>query len=278
MAGRCPAPDAIDHFILCVWCTGARSVISGADVLNESADPMTVLSSTDHPRPTVLLIGASRGLGHAMAAEFLKKGWNVVGTVRGTGRTLLHDLADEHAGRVEIETLDICAPDQLAALRDRLSGRLFDMLFVNAGTANRDPAQTIGEVSTEGFVQLMITNALSPMRVIESLEGNVSATGLIGVMSSGQGSIANNLSGQRELYRGSKAALNMFMRSFAARQAGTGRAMAVMAPGWVRTALGGADAPLAIEDSIPSLVDVLLAKRDRPGLDYLDYLGRTVPW
>ena len=187
-----------------------------------------------------------------MAAEFLKKDWNVVGTVRGTARTLLHDLADEHAGRVEIETLDICVPDQLAALRDRLSGRLFDMLFVNAGTANRDPAQTIGEVSTEDFVQLMITNALSPMRVIESLEGTVSATGLIGVMSSGQGSIANNLSGQRELYRGSKAALNMFMRSFAARQAGTRRAMAVMAPGWVRTALGGADAPLAIEDSIPA--------------------------
>ena len=61
---------------------------------------------------TILLIGASRGLGHAMAAEFLKKGWNVVGTVRGGGaRTLLHDLADEFPGRVEIETLDICEPD-----------------------------------------------------------------------------------------------------------------------------------------------------------------------
>ena len=96
------------------------------------------------------------------------------------------------------------------------------MLFVNAGTANRDPTQTIGEVSTDEFVHLMITNALSPMRVIESLERYVPATGLIGVMSSGQGSIGNNESGQREVYRGSKAALNMFMRSFAARQAGTG--------------------------------------------------------
>ncbi len=95
------------------------------------------------------------------------------------------------------------------------------MLFVNAGTTNRDPTQTIGEVSTDDFVHVMVTNALSPMRVIESLEGNVSATGLIGVMSSGQGSIANNTNGMREVYRGSKAALNMFMRSFAARQAGT---------------------------------------------------------
>jgi NAD(P)-dependent dehydrogenase (short-subunit alcohol dehydrogenase family) len=229
------------------------------------------------PAPTILLIGASRGLGHAMAAEFLKKGWNVVGTVRGAG-TKLHDLADAFEGRVEIETLDIREPDQVSALRERLSGRMFDMLFVNAGTANPHPMQTIGEVSTEDFVDLMITNALSPMRVIESLERNVPAAGLIGVMSSGQGSIANNVAGLREVYRASKAALNMCMRSFAARQAGTSRAMVVMAPGWVRTDLGGSNAPLSIEDSVPNLVNVLLSKREKPGLEYLDYLGRTVPW
>lgn len=246
--------------------------------MSESTEPMP-LSDTSQSRAAILLIGASRGLGHAMAAKFLKKGWNVVGTVRGGGtRTLLHDLADEYAGRVGIEMLDIREPDQIAALRDRLSGRMFDMLFVNAGTTNPDPTQTIGEVSTEDFVQLMITNSLSPMRVIESLESNVSPTGLIGAMSSGQGSIGNNESGQREVYRGCKAALNMFMRSFAARQAGKSRAMVLMAPGWVRTALGGPEGRLSIEESVPKLVDVLLAKHGKPGLDYLDYLGRTVPW
>jgi NAD(P)-dependent dehydrogenase (short-subunit alcohol dehydrogenase family) len=236
-------------------------------------------ASLSHTSGTILLIGASRGLGHAMAAEFLNKGWNVVGTVRGGGtRTLLHDLADQYKGRVEIEILDICEPDQLAALHGRLSGRTFDMLFVNAGTTNQDPTQTIGEVSTEDFVHVMITNALSPMRVIEGLEHYVSPTGLIGVMSSGQGSIGNNGTGERELYRGSKAALNMFMRSFAARHAGTSRAMVLMAPGWVRTALGGPDGRLSIEESVPSLVNVLLSKLGTPGLQYVDYLGRTVPW
>ncbi|QDJ12200.1 Short chain dehydrogenase (plasmid) [Roseomonas mucosa] len=237
------------------------------------------MTAFDHSTPSILLVGASRGLGHAMAAEFLRKGWNVTGTVRdGSTRTLLHDLAKEAEGRVGIETLDIRMPEQIEALRERLMGRFFDMLFVNAGTTNRDPTQTIGEVSTEEFVEIMLTNALGPMRVIERLEARVAPAGLIGAMSSGQGSVANNERGQRELYRGSKAALNMFMRSYAARQAGTPRPMALMAPGWIRTALGGAEAPLSIGDSIPSLVEVLLAKRERPGLEYLDYRGRTVPW
>ena len=119
--------------------------------------------------PTILLIRASRDLGHAMAAEFIEKGWNVVSTVRGgSTRTRLHELADEFPGRVEIEILDINEPDQLEALRGRLSGRLFDMLFVNAGTTN-EPTETIAEVTTDEFVRVMLTNALSPMRVIESL-------------------------------------------------------------------------------------------------------------
>lgn len=228
--------------------------------------------------PTILLVAASRGLGLAMAEQFLSKGWRVTGTVReGAGRTRLHDLADRFDGRLDIETLDICEPAQLAALRERLSGRRFDMLFVNAGTTN-EPTETIGDVTTDEFVRVMVTNALAPMRVIETLQDRVTADGLIGAMSSGQGSVANNVSGMREVYRGSKAALNQFMRSFAARQADTRRAMVLMAPGWVRTELGGPDARLTIEESVPSLVDVLVAKRARPGLEYLDYLGRTVPW
>jgi NAD(P)-dependent dehydrogenase (short-subunit alcohol dehydrogenase family) len=225
-----------------------------------------------------MIIGASRGLGHAMAAEFLKMGWNVVGTVRaGAGRTLLHDLADDYPGRLEIEVLDINEPAQLTSLRKRLAGRSFEMLFVNAGTTN-NPQVPIGQVPTEDFVNVMVTNALSPMRVIETLQDLVSPTGLIGAMSSGQGSISNNTNGMREVYRGSKAALNMFMRSFAVRQSDTARAFVLMAPGWVRTALGGPNAPFTIEESVPNLVDVLLAKRERPGLEYLDRFGQTVPW
>ncbi len=235
------------------------------------------MNSDIRSRKVVMLVGASRGLGVAMAEEFLKRDWDVVGTVRGHARTRLHELSERSPGRIAIDTLDITMPDHIAALRSRFAGRRLDMLFVNAGVTN-NPQETIGEVSTEEFVRVMITNCLSPMRVLEVLHDVVADAGTIGVMSSGQGSVANNTHGMREVYRGSKAALNMCMRSFAARHRADRRAMVLMAPGWVRTDMGGPDGRLAIEESVPGVVSALLTVHGKPGLQYLDYLGHTVPW
>lgn len=232
----------------------------------------------DQHRKTILLVGASRGLGAAMARVFVAKGWHVVGTVRGDGPNGLRDLLRDHPDQVGIERLDITDPDQIAALAQRLAGRAFDMLFVNASTANHDQSETIAETSTDEFVRVMVTNALSVMRAVEGLQDLVRHAGLIGVMSSGQGSIANNEKGGHEVYRGSKAALNQYMRSYAARHAGDGRTLVLMAPGWIRTELGGPEAPFGVEETIPELVDTLLAQQGRAGLRFIDRHGATIPW
>jgi NAD(P)-dependent dehydrogenase (short-subunit alcohol dehydrogenase family) len=225
----------------------------------------------------LLLIGASRGLGFALTKEYLKRGWDVVATERGRTTSKLHDLLGADDDRLEIETVDVVYPDQVAALRARLASRKFDLLFVNAGVKN-DDRETIADVSTDEFIRVMITNALSPMRVVETLQDLVLPSGTIGIMSSGQGSIANNENGKYEVYRGSKAALNMFMRSFAARHADDPRTLLLMAPGWVRTDMGGPEGRLSIEESIPNLVNTMEAQVGKAGLQYLDYLGRKVPW
>ncbi|MFM0592597.1 MULTISPECIES: SDR family NAD(P)-dependent oxidoreductase [Paraburkholderia] len=222
---------------------------------------------------TVLLVGASRGLGLAMAAEYLKRGWRVIATARASSTDGLRRLG----GALEIETVDITLAEQVAALRARLAGRQLDVLFVNAGVKN-DDRETIADVSTDEFIRVMVTNALSPMRVVEAFQDLVQPNGTIGVMSSGQGSVTNNVNGNYEVYRGSKAALNMFMRSFAARHADDPRTLLLMAPGWVRTDMGGPEARLSIEESIPNLLNTIDAYEGRSGLHYLDYLGRVVPW
>jgi len=220
----------------------------------------------------VLLIGASRGLGLALAEQWARDGRQVTATVRSSDRSSLHDLA-ERFGNIEIETV----PAQIAGLHDRLGRRMFDLLFVNAGVTNQ-PDGTVAETSTDEFVRIMVTNALGPLRVIEALQDHVTVTGTIGVMSSGQGSVANNERGGHEVYRGSKAALNTFMRSYAARHRDEPKSLVLMAPGWVKTDLGGPDARLSIDDSIPHVVETLDTLRDKPGLHYVDYLGRVVPW
>jgi NAD(P)-dependent dehydrogenase (short-subunit alcohol dehydrogenase family) len=225
----------------------------------------------------LLLFGASRGLGLAIAQEYLQLGWRVVATARQPSGTALHALAGKADGRLEIETVDINDPAQCAALHRRVGSLRFDLIFVNAGVTN-DDRETIADVSTEEFVRVMVTNALSPMRIVEAFQDLAPPAGVIAIMSSGQGSVANNENGGHEVYRASKAALNTLMRSFAARRRGDPRTLLLLAPGWVRTDLGGPNARLSIQDSIPNLVKVIEAQRGKRGLQYLDYLGKAVAW
>ncbi|WP_256117008.1 SDR family oxidoreductase [Streptomyces sp. MnatMP-M27] len=124
----------------------------------------------------------------------------------------------------------------------------------------------------------MITNALSPLRALETLRGLVAPGGTLAVMSSDQGSISRNTEGGYELYKASKAALNQLMRSCATRHADDGQTKLLIDPGHNQTRLGGPGAPLVPQESIPAVVDVLEAQTGAPGLQFLDLHGETVPW
>ncbi len=225
---------------------------------------------------TLLLIGASRGLGLALAQEFLQRGWRVVATERADSAAL-HELAAGSGGRLEIEKLDIANEVAVELLGAKLSTHQFDLLFVNAGVSN-GPGEKLGDVSTDEFIRVMTTNTLGPMRVIEAFAELVTPGGALGVMSSGLGSVGNNVNGGWEVYRASKAALNTLLRSYSARPEASGLSITIIAPGWVRTEMGGPNATLAIEESVPRVADVLIAQGGMPGVRFLDYKGDTVAW
>ena len=152
-----------------------------------------------------------------------------------------------------------------------------DLLFVNAGITN-DRHQPIGAVPDADFTRVMATNALGPMRVIEALQDLVRPDGTIAVMSSILGSVGANESGGWEVYRASKAALNTLMRSYAARHRAGRRTLLAIAPGWVRTDMGGSTAPLDVATSMRGVVDTIEARRGTPGMFYVDYRNAIVPW
>jgi len=229
------------------------------------------------PGKTALIIGASRGLGLALVKEYLARGWQVTATVRDKSGTALHELAERSSGKLQVERLDTTDTNQLLNLKLRVQHRTFDLLFVNAGVANARH-ETIAEVSTAEFERLMVTNALAPLRIIENLALHVAADGTIGVMSSGLGSVADNEHGGFEVYRASKAALNTLMRSYAARHAEDQRTLLLIAPGWIRTDMGGPDARYSIEEAMPRVVDTIIAQAGKPGLQYLDQFGKAVRW
>jgi NAD(P)-dependent dehydrogenase (short-subunit alcohol dehydrogenase family) len=116
------------------------------------------------------------------------------------------------------------------------------------------------------------------MRVIEAMLALVQPTCTIGVMSSGLGSVADNEQGGLEIYRASKAALNTLMRSFAARDASDPRTMLLIAPGWVRTDMGGPHANLSVEESVRGVVGTISQQSGNAGLHYVDYRSQTVRW
>jgi NAD(P)-dependent dehydrogenase (short-subunit alcohol dehydrogenase family) len=224
---------------------------------------------------TALIVGASRGLGLALASEYCSRGFQVVATTRGQSSGL-RELSDKYPKELKVETVDIAKLESVKELRKRLGARRLDVLFVNAGICKANELTPV-QVDEKDYVDMMLTNALSPMRVIELFHDIVDEQGVIAVMSSEIGSIGNSV-GFWQLYSSSKAALNMLMKSFSAHHPKDPRALLLVAPGWVRTEMGGEGAALEISESIPLVVEMVNRSAGIAGLRFVDRHGEVLPW
>lgn len=224
---------------------------------------------------TVLIIGASRGLGLGLAKQFSSQGWQVIATVRDPQRAdALASVAN-----MRIEQLDIDDAANVDALAHQLSGTSLDALFINAGisgsrTLSADTA-TPGELS-----QLFMTNAVAPVRLAKRMLPLVDPqAGVITFMSSIMGSVETGPGMGMPLYGASKAALNHLTRTFFAELGDdTGITVLSMHPGWVKTDMGGAEAPLDIETSCAGMVEQVRRAAGQGGHRFIDYRGEQLPW
>lgn len=190
--------------------------------------------------PTVLITGANRGLGLEFARQYSQDGWHVIATARQSSAEL------DSLG-VRIEQLELRDLDVVARFGERLDGPL-DLLIANAGTWIPEQAKTADD--GRAWADMMVTNCIAPFLLAKAVLRQVAAAnGKLIALTSGMGSIAES-SGGYVPYRTSKAALNMAWNALAIETKPLGIVAAVLDPGWVKTRMGGPNAPLQPDESV----------------------------
>ncbi|MEN9888522.1 MAG: C-factor [Pseudomonadota bacterium] len=223
---------------------------------------------------TVLLIGASRGIGLELARQYREAGWRVIATARSTeGLTSLQDLG------CEALRLDVADPASNSGLAWQLDGEKLDLAIYVAGAMDRAPAPQ--PPTREAFDAVMHTNVMGAMQVIPQILPMLQAArGTLACIGSVMGSLQDTTSASAWLYRVSKAALNMVVRCVQAEQ--TDVTVLALHPGWVQTEMGGAQAPLSPQHSATSLRQTLEGIRLQHAPEhrgaFLNHDGTPLPW
>src|SRR5574343_1996310 len=195
--------------------------------------------------PTVLLIGASRGIGLELAHQYRAEGWRVIATSRSAeGQDRLKALG------CETLRLDVANPASVSGLAWQLDGEKLDLALYVAGVIRRPNALT--PPTQQDFDAVMHTNVLGAMQTIPQVAPLVAdAGGVFAFLSSSMLQIGSVPNSGSWLYRTSKAARNMAVA--AAQHNYPGATLVTIDPGWVQTDMGGGTAPLAVEDSVRGL-------------------------
>lgn len=225
--------------------------------------------------PTLLITGANRGLGLEFVRGYAADGWRVHACCRNPEKTKALKAVE---GEVVCHRLDVTDGLRVAGLARELAGEPVDVLLNNAGVYG--PRSGFGETNYDDWLDVLKVNTLAPLRMAERFADHVAASRrkLIVSISSGMASIALNDSGGSYGYRSSKAALNMITKGLAADLAPRGVTVVALDPGWVRTDMGGPNAPLTPAESVADLRAVIDGLTPADSGRFLSRRGEQRPW
>ena len=229
--------------------------------------------------PSVLVTGSNRGIGLEWCRQYADAGWRVFATCRHPEQAEeLHELASRHP-QLSIHCLDVTQAESLNALCAELQDESIDVLINNAGVYLEKYIRT-HELRYDDWVQTFEVNTLGPMRVTEALVELVarSRRRLVVNMTSHMGSIAEIGAQGDYYYRSSKAALNAAMKGLSIALAERGIGVLLLHPGWVKTRMGGWDAPLTTTESVQGMRRLVEKfTMDRTGR-FFRYNDTEIPW
>lgn len=226
--------------------------------------------------PTVLITGASRGLGLEYARQYAADGWRVLATCREPAKAEELSRLD---GDVQVYPLDVTDHGLIASLAKALRKETIDLLLNNAGIYGPRPCK-LGGIDYEAWAEVMNINLMSPLKMCDSFRSHVAASEFkkIAIMSSKMGSVGDNSSGASYIYRSSKAALNAAMKSLSVDLAPRGISVAILHPGWVTTDMGGPSGLIDAPESVSGLRQVIENLSLETTGRFYNYDGSEIPW
>jgi NAD(P)-dependent dehydrogenase (short-subunit alcohol dehydrogenase family) len=230
--------------------------------------------------PSILVTGASRGLGLALTESFSQAGWTVFAPCRDPNRApLLTEAAHATPELVRLFPLDVTDHGAVDELSAELRDESIDILFNNAGIYG-PKKMFFGQLDYPAWREVMEINTLAPMKMSEAFVDQIERSDMkmIVNLSSDLGSIRNNTFGRHYLYRTSKAALNMVSRTLAVDLADRGIIVVAVNPGWVKTDLGGPQAPLTASQSVHTIMKLLPKLTMQDSGKFFLYDGTEIPW
>lgn len=223
---------------------------------------------------TVLITGSNRGIGLELARQYAADGWRVLACCRAP------EQASALSGHdVELHRLDVANQATIDALKATIGDTPIDLLINNAGVGG-GKHQSFGDIDYAAWEQCLIVNTFGPYRMVEAFLDNVGASAgkTVANISSRMGSISGNDDGGDYIYRSSKTALNMVVNNLSVDLKTRGITILAFHPGWVRTDMGGPEAPVTPEESAAVLRKNIAAATFDDAGSFLNYDGAPLPW